>query len=173
MGSTKDRYYYWDSCVFLAYLNGEPERAGVIEDLFENIRADDKQYVLTSTLSIVEVAHVISEKRMNQLQPDVEERIDALWQNSTVRLVEPHVLIMQRARQLIRVGIEMKWTIKPPDAVHLATADWVNKQVGPVIEWQSYDGVREKCELLTGIRGTVPNVLQPRLIRHDEKDTRD
>lgn len=37
MSQTKFEYYYWDSSVFLAYLNNEPERATIIEQLIELI----------------------------------------------------------------------------------------------------------------------------------------
>jgi len=55
---------YWDSCIFLSYINDEPKRVNIIEDVWRNI-LNDKKKVLTSTISIVEVAHGSERKNSN------------------------------------------------------------------------------------------------------------
>ncbi len=79
--------------------------------------------IFTSTLSKVEVAFGATEQQAGALDPAVEARIDELWSTgSPVKLVEFHELLAQDARGLIRRAIAKGWSLKPADAIHLATA---------------------------------------------------
>jgi len=52
----KPRRIYWDSCVLLSYVNGDDDRKDLLEQLFEEAEAEAIE-ILTSTLSVVEVAY--------------------------------------------------------------------------------------------------------------------
>lgn len=70
------------------------------------------------------------------LDPAVEARIDDLWRPpSPIKLVEFYDLIAQRARGLMRQGIDQGWgLLKPADAIHLATAQQMS-----ATEFHTYD----------------------------------
>ena len=36
---------YWDSCVFLAWINNEPERAGIVDSLLRSARAGQHHHL--------------------------------------------------------------------------------------------------------------------------------
>ena len=68
---------YWDASVFLSYVNGEQERLPTIDALLEESR-NGEFTIVTSTLSITEVAFAEMEKTQRALDPQVEQAIDAL-----------------------------------------------------------------------------------------------
>jgi predicted nucleic acid-binding protein len=112
---------YWDSCVFLAWINGEPGRAAVVDSLLRKARTGELE-IVTSVLSVTEVAFTTSE-RQGVLSPPTLSAIEALWDPpSQVKLVEFHRLIAVDARQLIRQATAEGLSLKPPDAIHLCTA---------------------------------------------------
>ncbi len=116
--------YYWDSCVFLSYINGTPSRLPIIDDLFSRARKTPPEFtIVTSVVSISEVAFAITEKQRIHLDEDMEGNIDSLWRDrKAIRLAEDHELIQRGARQLIRTAVSNGWALKPMDAIHLATA---------------------------------------------------
>jgi predicted nucleic acid-binding protein len=126
------RRVYWDSCVFLSYLNETPDRAPHIEALLTQAEAG-KLEIVTSTVTIAEVAFAASEQISGALDPQIEAKIVALW-GPPIRMVEFHAPIGARAAQLVRDAMLRKTGLKPMDAIHLATAE----QVG-VHEFHSYD----------------------------------
>jgi predicted nucleic acid-binding protein len=120
--------FYFDSCLFLALVNEEPNRFKVIEVLLENAEKQECE-IWTSQLSIVEVAFGEQEKKGKALSKATESKISKLWHpSSPVRIVDVHSLITLAAKDLIRNAMKQGWTkgedwsIKPPDAIHLATA---------------------------------------------------
>jgi predicted nucleic acid-binding protein len=78
--------FYWDSCVFLSYINNEPGRADTVEDAWEAVEMN-KSKVITSTVAIVEVACVNQERSSKILSPEVEELIDGIWADPAIALV--------------------------------------------------------------------------------------
>jgi predicted nucleic acid-binding protein len=121
--------FYWDTCVFLSYINGDVNRLPDIRALLEsaNKRAIE---IVTSVFTIAEVAFASSEKQAGALDPEIEQRIAELWAPaSPVGMVEFYPLIANRARNLIREGLTRGWSVKPPDAIHLATAQAVGASI--------------------------------------------
>ena len=118
------RRVYWDSCVWLSYINGCPGRLPVLETLLADSRtrlADIE--LITSTIAQTEVAFALAEWESHTLDPEVEAKIDSLWTDRrAITLVEYHTAVAKEARDLIRIGIEHQWQLKPLDAIHLATA---------------------------------------------------
>lgn len=119
---------YWDSCVFLHYIEGTPEWMPILDSLLEEASETKGLIIVTSTVSITEVAYAKIEKDGKALDPEIEAAIDDLWNDrSAVKLVEYNEIIAREARTLIRKAVEMGRTLKPMDAIHLATA--MNRKV--------------------------------------------
>jgi predicted nucleic acid-binding protein len=101
--------------------------------------------IVTSVLSITEVAYATTERETSILDPTTEAKILKLWQaGSPITIVEVYELIALKAQQLMRAAITNKWSLKPADAIHLATAD----QLG-VAEFHTYDEKLAKFSILT------------------------
>lgn len=163
MATSKARYLYWDSCVFLAYLNEEPGRVRAIEDLWEEIANEEKSRIVTASISIVEVVVAAHEKNQSQLSKEVEKKLDAMWDDPSVLTVDVPEIVMREARVLIRNSIPQGWRLKCNDAIHLATAMWVHKNINALDEFNTYDGHLKKYEAMTGLQIREPSILQPKL----------
>ena len=113
---------YWDANVFLNYLNGVPEHMPDLDALLAAGRRGEV-LILTSTISIVEVAFAASEQMGGPMDDDREAVIDDLWMpQSPIRLVELSPVVARSARSLMRGARARGWSLKPNDAIHLATA---------------------------------------------------
>ena len=117
------RMIYWDSSVFLHYIEGSPQWMSILDSLLDEASKTGNLVIVTSTLSIVEVAYAKKEKSGRVLDPAVAAGMDALWADrSAVQLVEFDQVIGRHARGLIRRSVETGRKLAPPDAIHLATA---------------------------------------------------
>lgn len=155
------RIVYWDACVFLSFLEGREGMVETIAALLEDGGSQNGQItILTSTLTIVEVAYIAYERTQGSLDPAALERIDALWADrEAVKLVEVYELIVREARDLIRQSVHnCEWTLKAADAIHLATA----RRLGAV-EFHTYDPKLLKHARLFGLSVVEPYALQSRL----------
>jgi predicted nucleic acid-binding protein len=151
--------YYWDACVFLSFINGDEDRIEVIRQLLEE--APGKHEIVTSTVSIVEVAFGKAEQDSKAPDSETLAEIEALWlPDSGVELAEFHRLVANDARDLVRLSATEpdETKIKPLDAVHLATAQRLS-----VDEFHTYD------KKLLALNGTLsfpvvePWTASPRL----------
>lgn len=126
---------YWDANLILTWIEKHPvERLPVLDALID-AAATGKLRIYTSIMSMTEVAFGQHEKDRRSLDPDVEAAIDDLWQDySVLTLVEYHQIIARNARQLIRHVAGEGLSLKPADAIHLATAEHLG-----VAEFHSYD----------------------------------
>jgi predicted nucleic acid-binding protein len=117
---------YWDSDVLLSYIDGVTGRVENIRSFMAD--ADNGLITIaTSMLTIVEVAFGAAEKVGGALDPGKEADIRSLWlPPSPIKLIDLHLGIAERARELIREaitrGVKM---LKPADATHLASAESV------------------------------------------------
>ena len=119
----------------------------------------------TSTLSHVEVAFGASEQARQALDPRTERRIDNLWADTEfIVSVEYHAGIGQIARSLIRSAITEGWSLKPLDAVHLATAQWLSSNNLALEEFQTYDNALMRYEPFVDFTICEPRAEQPRMI---------
>ena len=154
------KFLYWDTAVFLSYLNEHPERISTLQATLDNVSKDKQKLIVTSTISKVEVAWVAHEKLNRILNPDEESRIDALWNDSSVvDFVEFHDDIAIIARDIMRTGMIKGWKLRTNDAIHLASAQWAQ-----CYEINTYDDKWEKYKELVGIEIKEPSVIQPNLL---------
>jgi predicted nucleic acid-binding protein len=137
---------YWDACVFLAWVNKEPDRVGVVDALLDSA-GDGVIEIVTSVISITEVALAAPEQAAKVLSAAELARIDNLWKpRSPVKLAECHVLIATDARELMRKTTGDGWKLKAPDAIHLSTAVRLGCQ-----EFLTYDSRLFKFDSIIGM----------------------
>lgn len=114
---------YLDACVLLAFVSGEEDRSDQITSLLEDADTGVLQ-ILTSTLSITEVAYIKSSQRVREERDDSE--IEELWSpQSPIKLLEFSREVAFQARRIVRkvLALDIK-RVRSVDAVHLATADF-------------------------------------------------
>lgn len=138
--------YYLDSCVFLALFRPDDQgRHRPIRQLIE-LGKTPKVSLVTSILTIGEVAFGAQEKHSAALDQSVLDDIDAYWHpQSPIQLMEVDQLLSYDARNLSRMALERQLGCPQGiDAIHLATA----KRVG-VDAFFTYDrGLMNKADLL-------------------------
>jgi predicted nucleic acid-binding protein len=150
-------YIYCDSSVFLAYLNAEIGRIENVEPLFEHIRQDQNQLIITSVLSIVEVSRASREKMMKisrnpQQVNAILQEIDTLWQEkSLLKLIDISESVAYQAREFTRKGEALGYRLKNIDALHLASAKIIEAK-----EFLTYDGDFTKMAEITGLTIKFP-----------------
>jgi predicted nucleic acid-binding protein len=150
---------YWDANVFLNYLNGVPDLMPDLDALLDAAQRGGI-LILTSTLSIVEVAFAASEQLGGPMSDHIEAAINDLWMPpSPVRLVEFSAVVARSARSLMREARARAWSLKPNDAIHLATA----RQMG-VAKFNTYErATLDKYGALCGFTVEPPRAAQPQL----------
>lgn len=85
-----DSRIYLDANVMLAYIDGDQDRLPDISELFHRGERGEVQ-LITSALSMVEVAFAESEKLAQELDPEKERDIDRLWDPaSPIGITEYH-----------------------------------------------------------------------------------
>ncbi|TMK79485.1 MAG: type II toxin-antitoxin system VapC family toxin [Actinobacteria bacterium] len=152
---------YWDSCVFLSYINGYEERLPTIDALLaESSDRENEREIVSSTFTIVEVAFDLNEQAQAALDSETEAKIDALWGDRyAVKLIEFHEGIARDARTLMRGAVASgRPSLKPGDAIHLASARSLE-----VVEFHTYSKDLARFTDLTGLKIVEPSVDQPQL----------
>ncbi len=155
------RRIYWDSCVFLHYLAGTAAYSGILESLLEQASRGDEIEILTSTLSITEVAFVAQEKAGGLLQGPGEAAIDDLWADrSAVTLVEFDQFVARNGRDLLRQSAVASASLRSADAVQLATARTVR-----AVEFHTTDGklIALASKLVLPFKVGLPTTTKPKL----------
>ena len=155
---------YWDANTFLSYINGDAGRLPTLDALLERAAAGDTA-IYTSALSQVEVAFAATKQLQRALDPQTEQRIDQLWADpKTITVVEYHTHIGREARSLMRNAITEGRSLKPMDAIHLATALWLRRTGIPVAEFHTYDRNLSRYAVIDGVTICEPYLQQPGLI---------
>ena len=149
---------YWDANVFLSYLNAIPHRLPDLDALLE--QSGQQFQIVTSTVSIVEVAFAATEQAAGVLDPAIEQRIAALWApDSPIKLVEFSGLVAEIARDLVRLAMTRGTGMKPLDAIHLATAKAV-----ATLRFHTYDEHLYQYAELVGFSIEPPQASAPKLL---------
>ena len=153
----KQPTYYIDACVFISLIEtpATEEPAKTIEAMLSDA-SDGKVRVVTSMITIAEVAFAKAELDKNTLDPAVEAKINSLWHPaSPVKLVEVHELIAKRACYLLREGVKKGWSkTRAHDAIHLATAE--REEADELI---TYDDAMKKWEPVIGLSVSEPHIV--------------
>ena len=157
---------YLDASVFLSYINGESEGLRYIDPMLAKSGKDFQ--LITSVLSITEVSFAKREQNEGVLNEETEEEIHSLWKSgSPIRIVEIYEFIALKASRLVRKAVEKKFSLKPADAIHLATADHLQ-----VKEFHTFDKGFQKFAELTDNKFRIgpPSYLTPVLPFPDSTD---
>lgn len=167
---SKPKFIYFDSSVFLAYFNGDELHLSNIEAVLAEIKRDEMK-LITSSFTVIEVAYIQHERLKGKFAEKDEERLDEFWANAeVVLLVDLNPFITKIARDLVRTAKQNGHSLKPGDAVHLATAKWVSevfREKGEpqiIREIHAIDEQIEKFSTLVGLTICPPQPLQPRLL---------
>lgn len=152
------RRVYFDANVFLAFVSDEPERAGTVEELLRQAGVRSL-VVLTSTVTIAEVAYGAEERLQRALDDSIERRVDELWApGGPVTMIEASRRVLTAARGLIRVNLAAgHGRLTPLDAIHLATAE-----IERADELATYEKNKHaQWTELIGLPVTEPTLVQP------------
>ncbi|MBK5221620.1 MAG: type II toxin-antitoxin system VapC family toxin [Acidimicrobiia bacterium] len=151
---------YLDANVLLAYISGEADRVDIVEQLLSEA-AEGKRTLVTSTLSIVEVAYAVSDLGID-LSEESEQAIDELWAPpSPILLIEPSVAVMRRARGFLRQAKSAGRKLKPADSIHLASAA-MTAAVGTLLTYET-ENTRTYWAEVTALVVAEPDIDQRRL----------
>jgi predicted nucleic acid-binding protein len=107
--------YYWDSCLFLAWLKDEERKAGEMDgvrDIIQRMKRRDAK-VMTSVLTTIEVLSSRIPVGMDTLFKDLIKRLNR--QSVDIR-------VAAIAHDLRNYYALAGRSLKSPDAIHLATA---------------------------------------------------
>lgn len=158
----RPEYLYWDACVFSSYIGAIPDRQPTIEALLEKVYSKKRLRIVTSSMSILEVVFASGHGPGRRLSSQVEAKIDDFWKSEFIEVIEAHTYLMFAARDLMRnVDSQQGWSLKPQDALHLATAAWINQYAGAVLEVHTYDKEWARYSpMLGGLIICEPNVQQ-------------
>jgi len=134
------RTYYWDSSVFVAYFNDEPNRADVVEELL--LAAESGEIlIITSSFAEVEVLKLDGHLPLTEKE---EATLSAFFEYPFIKFVDANRQNCKNARHLI-----WKFTsLKPKDSVHLASAL-------AFVERESLDGLFSYDKDFTRLNGKI------------------
>lgn len=115
---------YWDANLFLLRLNDHAEHAPTIDYLF-GLAQSGAHPILTSEISVVEVAYAAREQIEPAIRGDTLAAIDALLFGSQgVELIPIDTELLREARDLAREATfdGARRGLQAADAIHLAAA---------------------------------------------------
>lgn len=106
---------YWDSCVFISAIQKSDGRYPILEAIIEQAKAENA-VIVTSAFTIAEVVKESGDAESKQSAMDAA-KIRDFFENDylAIRNVDRH--IGEMAAEFVRLH-----NVKPPDAIHLATA---------------------------------------------------
>ncbi len=122
---------YWDACAWLGLINGEAEKLQALEYVWSKAEHGEVQ-IWTSAFCIAEVYRTKCEGERAELDPADDAKINNLFDQDFVEVVQLDLEIAKLAKSLLRTHDKLK---KPSDAIHLATAITWN-----VEQLHTYDG---------------------------------
>ena len=154
---------YWDANVFLSYVNAMPDHMPVLNALTEQ-SLNGEITIYTSALSRVEVAFSDSEQQARAPSSEIENQINRFWEDeSAITSIEILPALTLSARGMMREGLTRGWSLKPLDAIHLATAQWLIVAGYAIEEFHTYDTSLFKYADVVGCDIVDPYVEQSRL----------
>lgn len=115
-----DPIFYWDTCLFLAWIKDEQRQSGEMDGVREVIDRSKRREVkiITSVLTLVEVLQSKIPVGMDRLFTDMMRRVHKIGMDSKVAALAHDIRDHYTRNVLVNGGK----TISTPDAIHLATA---------------------------------------------------
>ena len=112
------RRVYWDACAWLGLLNGEGDKLIALQHVWAKAKGGELQ-IWTSAFCLAEVYKLKCEGEWTALEPENDAKIDNLFDQDFVKIVQVDSEIARLAKRLLRTYDKLR---KPSDAIHLATA---------------------------------------------------
>lgn len=131
MPTGKDHIVYWDTCIFLAWMNNEKRAAGDMEGLGKvaDLVERAQLVLITSTLTRAEILQ-------SKTDPAAMKKYDNLLRRSNVVPQNVDIPIAKLTSELMDFYLTSDFELLTPDAIHLATALHYNAH-----EFHTFDGV--------------------------------
>ena len=120
---------YWDSDVFIDRIEETPGRIHRLRPITDAAE-HGHVIIVTSAFTMVEVVKL---KKLGLLDEETEELVTKFFENEYINIRNLDRFVSERARPIVR-----KCGVKPPDAVHIATAILM-KAEGRVEVMQTFD----------------------------------
>lgn len=124
------KYRYWDSDTFLAHLQGDPIKAPQCLGVMQAVESGEVK-IVTSAFTLSEVAYI---KGPGNLTREQSDKILDFFQNEFIVVITLDRKIAEIGRDLVTQN-----NVKPPDAVHLASALHVNNTIYPIESFDTFD----------------------------------
>lgn len=130
MPTGRDHIVYWDTCIFLAWMNDEKRPAGEMEGLSKIAELVERREVvlITSTLTRAEILQ-------SKTTLDAMKKYDQLLRRVNVVSHNVDIPIAKLTSELMDFYLKSEFEMLTPDAIHLATAIHYNSH-----EFQTFDG---------------------------------
>jgi predicted nucleic acid-binding protein len=130
MPTGKDHIVYWDTCIFLAWMNNEKRPAGEMEGLgkIADLVERAELVLVTSTLTRAEILQ-------SKTSTAAMKRYDGLFRRSNVVAQNVDIPIAKLTSELMDHYLNTDFELLTPDAIHLATAIYYNAH-----EFHTFDG---------------------------------
>ena len=149
--------FYWDACAWIAYINQEKEiqnKDGTVENRFEMCRRildgaeNGRIEIVTSAFTLAEVC------KSPEVKTSPLDNLAGFFDRSFLLMVPVDMAIGRKAQSIQVSGL---FNVKPPDAVHLASA-----QRASVTEFHTFDGgLLDLDNTLTGTDGKPLKICKP------------
>ena len=141
---TDRKKVYWDACAWLGLLNGETDKAQELEVVWEKAKHGELE-IWTSAFCIAEVYKVKCEGGKTGLSPENDDKINDLFDQDWVYIVQVDLAIARLAKSLLRSQAKLS---KPSDGIHLATA--IHWNVDQLHTWDASDLLGIVCNRSDG-----------------------
>ena len=119
---------YWDANLFLYRINHDARHSHILDNLYR-LAESGEHPIVTSELSVVEVAFAERERLEPTIRDGVLAEIDALLHSSpAVELIPIDADLLEEARELVRRAAFARGEggLQAADAIHLAAAARAN-----------------------------------------------
>jgi predicted nucleic acid-binding protein len=115
-----DPIYYWDTCLFLAWIKDEQRKSGEMDGVREVIARHKKRElkIITSTLTTVEALQSKLPVGLERLFGDLMKRVIRIGVDGKVAAMAHDIRDFYARNAAQNAGK----TVSTPDAIHLATA---------------------------------------------------
>jgi predicted nucleic acid-binding protein len=115
--STGKKIIYWDTCIFLAWLQDERREIGVMEGIEESVRKihSNELTLLTSQMTNIEVL----ESRLNL---ESKKKWKDVFNRRNCQMVDVNPKVGEKAQFIRDYYDQQNIKLSTPDSIHLATA---------------------------------------------------